>query len=252
MKRLIIDILRYINRFGILNGIQVLLKKNLAVNNEIIISIPSIRNKIYIRKGTSDWPTFEQIFLFNEYEHDILCGINPNFIIDAGANVGYASVFFASKFPDAKIVSIEPEKSNFDLLVKNTKDYKNIDCIQSALWNKEGFLQFKDCNVGNWSFQLEEYKQLGNSETKIQATTISKILDIYKIDCIDILKIDIEGAEKQLFSYDFEGWINKVKILFIELHDRKEIGCSKAFYSTITKYDFDQYNNGENIIIRFK
>jgi len=69
-------------------------------------------------------------------------------------------------------------------------------------------------------------------------------LDIQK----GILKIDIEGAEKELFKANYKKWIDKVDVLIIELHDRFKPGCSATFYPVIESYDFVQYASGANLV----
>jgi len=63
------------------------------------------------------------------------------------------------------------------------------------------------------------------------------------------LKLDIEGAGKELFTSNYEEWLDKVNIMVIELHDRMKPGCSDAFYSTIKKYNFREVQKGGLIIL---
>ena len=88
-----------------------------------------------------------------------------------------------------------------------------------------------------------------SEEFSFKAVTIGKILKRSGYKEIDILKLDIEGSEKEVFSNDYEDWLSKVNILIIELHDRMKPGCSEAFYSAINQYNFIKINSGENIIL---
>ena len=101
--------------------------------------------------------------------------------------------------------------------------------------------------MGEWAFMVERDKDTKNKS--IKGITISNILDKYSFDYIDILKLDIEGAEKEVFSINYQKWLNKVRILIIELHGRMKKGCESTFYSAIKKYDFNIYFKGENIIL---
>lgn len=76
--------------------------------------------------------------------------------------------------------------------------------------------------------------------------TIDKIIELYNIDKIDILKIDIEGSEKEVFEES--EWLDKVNILIIELHDRMKKGCSQSVLNSVMKFDFSLQINGENLI----
>src|ERR1051326_8504661 len=66
---------------------------------------------LYLRTGTSDLPVFRQIFIDEEYNFQI--PFQPSVIFDLGANVGFASIYFANKFPNARIIAVEPEISNY-------------------------------------------------------------------------------------------------------------------------------------------
>lgn len=65
---------------------------------------------------------------------------------------------------------------------------------------------------------------------------------------IDLLKLDIEGAELELFAEDYQHWLSNTQILMIELHDWFRKGCSKSFFSALLHYDFSITPKGENFI----
>ena len=108
-------------------------------------------------------------------------------------------------------------------------------------------MKIKGIGEGKWGFLVEE----ANSEDSksFKAITITEILKNSGHNQIDILKLDIESAEKEVFSSGYEEWLDNVNMLIIELHDRFKDGCSDAFYSAIKKYDFKKYQKGENIFL---
>jgi len=201
---------------------------------------------LVVRFGTTDAAVLEHVLINKEYDIDYGT-LRPRLIIDAGANVGYASVFFARKFPDADIYAIEPEASNFKALQKNASPYPHIRPIKKGLWNTPGKLAVVDQGQGEWAFMTAEAK-LDDADA-VEAITIPDILEMSKLDRIDILKIDIEGAEKELFSGDC-SWLDAVDMLIIELHDRMKEGSSKAFDSATERYAFKRELRGENVILR--
>jgi FkbM family methyltransferase len=69
-------------------------------------------------------------------------------IIDAGANIGLSALFFANKYPDAKIFAIEPEETNYKLLELNTKPYNNVCLIKAALWDSVRKIHLFDTGLG--------------------------------------------------------------------------------------------------------
>lgn len=218
--------------------------KKLIKNSRIIFYIQSFEPFI-IRENTSDMSIFKQIFINKEYNFPV--NINPKLIIDGGANVGYASLFFANKFPNAKILAIEPEDSNFEVLKTNTVKYKQIKPIQAGLWHKNVNLKITGTEWGKCGFMTGE---AGPDDNKnIKAITIDEILRESKHKEIDILKLDVEGAEKEIFSENYDSWLSKVNILIIELHDGMKDGCSEAFYSAIKKYNFKEAKSGENVVL---
>jgi len=220
---------------------------NATIQKEDIIKIKisDIKTPLQLRSYTSDIFTFWQIFINMEYEIPFMT--TPRLIIDGGANVGYSVAFFANKFPQSKIIAIEPEKTNFKLLRENTLNYKNIELLNAGIWNKNTYLRIRDIGVRKDSFMVEEVNL--DEQGSFRAVTIGEILRKSGYDTIDILKLDIEGAEKEVFSANYEEWLNKVNIVIIELHDRMKEGCSKAFFSSIKKYNFNITFKGENIIL---
>nr|WP_314897191.1 FkbM family methyltransferase [uncultured Flavobacterium sp.] len=214
------------------------------------IHLQKLRFPIYLRPKSSDLLTFHQIFTFKEY--DINLGFIPRFIIDAGANIGLASIFFANKFPETKIIAIEPENSNFEMLEKNTKDYENVLLNKRALSN-ESNLSFDvvDKGFGNWGFvtEIHDLNIIHKVVDTVRSITIDEILIENNLEYLDLLKIDIEGGEKKLFESNYENWLPKTKCIIIELHDGITKGSSKSFFNAISKYDFSYFNRGENLLL---
>ena len=156
----------------------------------------------------------------------------------------------AAKLAGLKIISIEPEKDNFKMCLKNTKNYDNIIPMQKALSNNNGEeLYIKDSGLGSWGFTTVSKKDSLPESNKVLTINIDEILNQNNWDCVDIVKIDIEGAEKELFESNYEEWIPKTKCIIIELHDRMKKGCSKYFFKTISQYNFSCELRGENLIL---
>lgn len=220
---------------------------DLGLKLPIYLALKYYSNKykpLIIREGTSDINVFKQIFVLRDY--NIKLNIKPKLIIDAGAYVGYSSLYFSSMYPDAQIIAIEPEESNFKMLEKHTRDISNIKRIKAGLWYKDSLLKIVDEGLGKWGVMTKEVSK--QKDYDIKGITIDTILKGSNFDEIDILKIDIEGAEKELFSKNFESWLGKVNILIIELHDRLKEGCSESFYSAMNKYQWKEIKKGENLV----
>ena len=211
---------------------------NLKFRKILNIRLPDIRSIIHLRPGTSDREVFDQIFLDREYH--LSFPFIPEVIVDGGANIGLTSVLFANKYPSAKIISIEPETSNFEAVVKNTETYENIYPIQAAIWNEPGQLDILDTGTGEWGFMVgrngNSSKQVNSA--KVKAITLQEVMSEFKFSQIDVLKVDIEGAEKELFAKNYQDWLPYVRCIIIEIHDNLKKGTSKTVWEALNKYDF--------------
>lgn len=110
----------------------------------------------------------------------------------------------------------------------------------------ESLLKIADVKKEKWAFTLERVEE--GEEYDIRSVTVSKLLEDSDFDRIDILKIDIEGAEKELFSTNSKKWLNKVNIIVLELHDRMRKGCSEAVYNAIDKSIWREWSKGEKVV----
>ena len=206
-----------------------------------------------LRFTSSDIDAFEQIFVGNEY--DFLVETQPKVIVDAGANIGLTSIYFANRYPEAKIIAIEPEQSNFELLKENVAPYANIIPLRAALWHKNEEIDLVDPGRGKWGFMTQNSESDPNPVAtlpgsichKVKAITVDRLMGEYKLDRINILKIDIEGAEKEVFS-DTTSWIDKVDCIVVELHDRIRPGCVDSFCNGTKGFDHE-WLQGEKVIL---
>jgi len=204
-----------------------------------------LKRWVRFRVGTTDADIFIQIFTNKEY--DFPFGFKPKFIIDAGANVGYTSLWFKQKFPETSIIAIEPEQSNYALYLKNLEGFQDITCLQQGLWYKKALLSVEDkFGLGKCGFIVHEVTD--REICNVSATTIENILTCSHFEYIDILKLDIEGSEKEVFSLGNINWIYKVNVIFIELHDHLKPGCEDAVLSAIPEGLFNQHVLGENVV----
>jgi FkbM family methyltransferase len=220
--------------------------KTTGGNDEGEVFLRMLDRRVIIRQGTSDTYCLYKVFMNLEYQLPFDTA-NPRLIVDAGANIGLATLYFANLFPNAKIISIEPELSNYELLVRNCSGIANVSPRHAALWSTETSLQIANPEAEKWCFKVSPGKDTGPA---IKALTIPQILAESDDHTIDILKLDIEGAERELFSDGCEAWLPHVAVIVIELHDRYVPGCSRALYSKLCQMAFSQETRGENVFIR--
>ena len=200
---------------------------------EIIARHVGIAHPVYLRVKTTDPSVYREILVRGEYGSFQL-PFTPKTIVDAGANIGMASIFYTHRYPAAKIIALEAEASNFTALRKNVGPYQNIVPIHAALWNRDGFINVSPPDpatgaFGKWGFVTHE-----GHGVRTRALTMRTLMLETSIQEIDLLKVDIEGSEKEVFeSCD---WITKVRAMVIELHDRFRPGCAAAVNSVTSVY----------------
>ena len=245
MKK-VLHFLRYVKNFGLISGSVCFVKIYLIKRNLFNVKLKGIRSPFYLRGAQADRDTFDQVFLYNMYKSNS-SNRNIETIVDCGANIGLTTILFKNMYPDSRIISIEPGNENFELLKKNISAYANIYPIKAGIWNKETWLDIKDeFNKGNNSLTVRETT---SHQGAVKAVTIDSLMKEYNIDIIDLLKIDIEGSEKELFENEnAEIWLPKTRILYIELHDQMKSGCSMSFFKAISNFHFDVFLSGDSLL----
>lgn len=239
----LISLIRY---YQFIPGLKIFIDLLFVRNKFYIINSAVFANKIYLRPDQSDPFIFEQIFCEQQYNYNQPNEASIKWIIDAGANIGLAAIYFSKKYPNAKIISLEPDSENFKLLKKNTLNYPNVICLNVALWHKEEDLAIANIEEKSAGYIMESLTS--KSSHTIKSKTIIGIMKEYKIDTISILKIDIEGSEKELFQFNSHEWIPHCNTIITELHDWLKEGTSKIFFKEMSFYNWLTYVKGENII----
>ena len=205
-------------------------------------AVKGLSAPVHLRPGTVDLEVFEKIFLKREYK--LPFPVQPTRIVDAGAHIGLASRFFAHRHPRARIVAIEPMADNLAVLARNAAACPQIEVCPGALWGSAA--QLAGSGEASWSNVMRESR--GAADT-IRGWTIPEILARTGWDRIDLLKLDVEGAEREIFSDTAEAWLPRVRLIVIELHDRFQPGCSAAFYRRIAGRLEAQEVQGENVFV---
>jgi len=208
---------------------------------QIAVKVDGIANPVYLRLRTTDVSLFEEIIVRSEYYFESAKPLQ--LIVDAGANIGMTSVFFANLFPQARIIAVEPEASNFEMLQKNAAPYSNIQAVLGALWKENVALSLSDPGTGSWGFQTRERTAGDGPSGIVGGMTVDNLMAQFGCDYIDVLKMDIEGSEKEVFE-TCEPWIDKVGMIIVELHDRSRNGCSRSAYAATKDFEL-QWCKGE-------
>ena len=182
--------------------------------------------------------------LNNYYSEALLKNKIQPIIIDCGANIGSASLFFSESYTESRVIGIEPGPENYELLCKNMVG-RNFIGINAALCSK-------DCNtfINTVDFGPIAYRTGESGNLVVPGRSLGGIFDTIdaRLAAPFILKIDIEGAEAECFEIN-SPFLNRAALVIMEPHDWMIPfqGVTKNFYKEISKHDFDILMFGENI-----
>jgi FkbM family methyltransferase len=216
-------------------------------------------SRVTIRRRDSDYLTLRQVYVQQEYwfnttviqkaiaarHADIVSSGKTPVIVDAGANIGLASIWFSEKYPGSVTVAIEPDPKNYGVLKNNTQSHSDIIPIMAAIGSKSGSATLSNSSGQSWGHETAR-----SSTGEIDIVTIDDALEQVKNGTLLIAKIDIEGFESDLFT-DNLAWLDDVCAVFIEPHDWKLLPLAKssrAFQKAFGERDFSIFTRGEIIL----
>jgi FkbM family methyltransferase len=230
----------------------------IARQDEVTVQLRGV-GVVTVRPQDSDLSTFRQVFIEGQYDlgvnqhgeslkrrYDKLLaeGQSP-VIIDAGANVGAAAIWFARSYPQAKIFSVEPEPRNAALCRRNTAAFPNVTVLEGAIAGREGNVTVQ---VATKSWGAVTTRTGG--EGGVRSYTIDEIVGMAAADSeLFIVKIDIEGFESDLFSANV-GWVGQPSAIIVEPHDwaYPGQGTSLTMQRSLFPVGLDLLLLGENLV----
>ncbi|WP_433974178.1 FkbM family methyltransferase [Tunturiibacter lichenicola] len=258
------QLLKFIRVFGITDGIRLWFSLLFQTGPSIQLQLPHLPSPIQLRRH--DLPIFWQIMIMKENDFHslpqasrvsdtykkILSEGNRPIIVDCGGHIGLSAVWFASRFPEATLYCIEPDKSNFNLLQQNTAAYPNVICLNGGVWNKPCHLEIQNPLSGSASFQLRELSISDSAERPnvLRAYTIPEVLQLEEKNRLFLVKMDIEGAEAQVFQ-EPTPWLAQTAVMIIELHDwlMPGQGTSRNVFKRLGENNLDVILQGENLLL---
>lgn len=255
----------FIRQFGLFSGILLLLKivRSLPRASTVVreFTIPGFPEKVVLRETIADHATFKQCLVSNQYDflglpqaerlqeryrQTLKDGGRP-LIIDAGANIGLATLWFAKHFPEAQIVAVEPDDKNFELLRRNTQHLgSRVTLIQGGVWHRSARLGILNPNAGAAAFRVGELPEA--STQGVPAYSIDDICSRAGSQNPLIVKLDIEGSQAHLFSANTD-WVGRTDLITLELDDWlfPWQGTSHHFFRCLSQYPFDYLLHKESI-----
>lgn len=221
--------------------------RNICTANKISLNYVLNKSEIGVLYG---------IFIDREYS-DYFPFYQDVVIVDIGAHYGYFSLFASrNTSSNSKIIAIEPDANNYSALIKNINGnaIKNVSCINCAIGKEAGAAKlFKGENQTNSI--IENYALLNTSKSsEVPLKTIVQIVKENKIDKIDFLKLDCEGAEYEILENAPPDFFQMTKTISMEFHDLKDSRCNGDFIYKIlqannfkiVKYKFERTMKGLN------
>ena len=234
----------------------------MAIHVSSELKVGTATRQLYFRDHRSDEVVIKQVLVEQQYDlgrlkrarelldfiqREEATGLRP-LIVDAGANIGASAIFFTANFPNALVVAIEPNLENFDLLSKNVKGL-NVEMVHGAISSNAGRSRVCDPGMGHLGYRTQA---VGDEDAGLDTVPHLTINDIFKSHPSPffpiIVKVDIEGAEIDLFSGNTE-WVARTPILIVELHDWliPKGGTSRPFLQCISKLNRDFVHIGEHV-----
>jgi len=149
------------------------------------------------RSNKIDLGTLIATFTHGFHKPPILKDFNPKVILDFGSNIGSTLVDFTTNYPESRIFGFEMDAENFKLAQYNTRNFKNIKVSNIAIWARDETIFY------NNTIREDGYQILGSghdlNNISVTAMSVMSILNKFNILHVDYLKMDIEGAERNIF-----------------------------------------------------
>lgn len=177
-----------------------------------------LRNGILIklRANSTDRATFNEIFIYDTYFKNFVKKIKYPLILDLGGHIGLFSLYISQFSKNSKIIAVEPDQENIDIFKENIKKNKlNVEIIEGVIGNKLGVSNFfiSKNKLSNSLFNKE------GDMKKTNSFTLEDIFKIKKLSKINILKMDIEGAEYFILNKKNSRLLKKIETIVMEYHN---------------------------------
>jgi FkbM family methyltransferase len=214
----------------------------LDVKDEIRVASPVLHHPVHLRIPTSDAEVFGQVIRHQEYRPVADATPGARVIVDCGANAGFTSAYLLSRFPEAQVIAIEPFAENAALCRRNLAPYgSRATVIEAAIWSHSCRLVVAHHAGNEWAVQVRTARE--GEAGDVDGVDIPSL----GLRAIDILKVDIEGAECEMFGEGAESWIPTARTIAIELHGP---GCAAVFGAAMARvraagHAFRQFESGE-------
>lgn len=186
---------------------------------------------VTLRPHDADLGILHEIFARHSYRipESLLPPESVTTIVDAGANIGLASLYLADRYRQARIIAVEPHPGNAQLMRANTAGIGRIVPVQAAV-TPAGTAKVFIATTGRASHFQTTSRAAG---VAARGLTLQQLMAEHGIGQIDLLKIDVEGAEAAIFAQ--ADFLERTGVIAAELHGGYDLG---RFNADIAAYGF--------------
>jgi FkbM family methyltransferase len=204
------------------------------------------RAPLTFRRTGTDGAVIHQVLVHEEYR-PVASLETIDVIVDCGANIGATSYYLLHRYPRARVVAIEPDAENFELCRRNLAAFgSRAVVIHAAVWPERLPLRIVPASraLGSWGLQVEP---ADGDSVEFYGLPMRDILDLADVRLpIDLLKLDIEGAEEHVFRGDCDEWLGCTRHMAIELHGA---ASEQALVHALGAYTYRRRQAGELTLI---
>lgn len=180
------------------------------------VALRSMGRDVVLRSHATDISVLMELLLAGTYrEAARLLPREPSVIVDLGANTGLAARWLAHRFPSARLVCVEPEPGNLSVLDANLEHLPNRTTVLRACVGSERRKVWLVTSNGSFAFRMTDEESPGE---QVDVITMLDVLEVVGTARVNLLKCDIEGAEREVFATCVE-WISRVDNAVVECHD---------------------------------
>jgi FkbM family methyltransferase len=216
------------------NRVIMLTRKNRPRVKPIrLVRYKALEQPVFVRLGSPDLWVLDELFTSDEYQAVLKADLGEvRQIVDLGSNAGISIRFWLSRWPDAKVIGVEPDDQNFEVCKLNAGQHRggrNVSLVRACVAGRERTVTL-DRSHHESMYAMTDAPAPGagpgdggGSATQdgpdaIPALPLTKILDqCGALPTIDLLKCDIEGAEREVFEA-CAPWIGRVRHMVLEVH----------------------------------
>lgn len=265
MSELLRRLPNYLKSFGPVAGLRLCwsIERAQPVKSAVVRSwsVPGYPWPIHLREAVGDHATFFQCIvrdqyritdfpqgrqLMADYQAAVAAGQRP-LLIDCGGNIGLATLWWARQMPQARIVVVEPDADNLQILRRNVAPLGDrVTVVAGGVWDRPAKLRIVNPDSGSAAFRVDEMPP--DAGEGLRAYTIDELCALGGGGDPFVVKLDIEGAQAQVFRSNTD-WTRRTRLIALELDDwlMPWKGTSRPFFSVLAPQPFDYLIGGEAI-----